>query len=251
MTLFELWDLTSYIAGKFPSAGVVPPSRFNLLLPQVQDELYQAAVKGREIPMLDRFKKSATLVPGEDSIAALPEDYRRILSAVALGIADDSAAVAVPWTRTMEIVGEAEYAMRQGNAMYRALELPFAKIQDGCLYPVPTNITTITIDYLRAPTTPYLDWCQLESNLNKIVYVPEGATIIENQVTGNYDLMQGATVLQANVYKTMGADVYTSQTIELDWEEQYHYRFVSLLLGKIGVNLGEFEVAKYAETMPR
>ena len=102
MTLYQLWDLASYIAGKFPQGGAIPPSRFNILLPECQDEFVQsclneiiAASANQELynkvlsttPLMP-FKETDSILPSITGIGTLPADYLRYIDVYSTAYSD-------------------------------------------------------------------------------------------------------------------------------------------------------------------
>ena len=266
MTLYQIWDLVSYIAGKFPSGGAIPPARFNLLAPQVQDEWYQQllgevmAASANQM-VLDKILSTTPLIPFKQTIlmaaggegnSPLPIDYNRYISAQTkyAGI-NNSGGTKV---RKIDIVSDDLFAKKRGDIFTRAGITPFAKINSYGVWVVPFDIEDYTLDYFRKPDIPFMDWCQDGDNPNRIIYMPVGSAIYESNTQEVYELRLGATVINANVIRdglTTGGPgaAYASKTVELEYDNQYHYHFVYLMLAKCGVNLSEDLVVKYAMEM--
>ena len=261
MTLYQIWDLASYIAGKFANSGAVPPSRFNTLLPECQDEWYQSllnevvAASANE-QLLNRvlsstplqpFKATETLSP-VDGVSELPSNYRRYISAhTDQYVSSEGASSLMPW-RMIAIVSDELYASKRGDVLTRADIEPFAKIVGLNMHTVPFKHVP-TIDYFRTPLTPVFDYCQATDNPNRIIYMPAGSYIDEvNGINILYD--EDGNLLYTDVTKdTMNSLPFYSSTVELEWSDQHHHHFVFMVLAKVGVNIGEGEVEKYALLM--
>lgn len=271
MTLFQLFDLVSYIAGKFSQGGALPPARFNILLPQCQDEFVQSCLNDIMVtsvnPMLySKVMSTTPLIPmkttrlltsGTFGECALPDDYLRYIKAKTIySIGNNSGAKR---TRSIDIISDSEFVERQNDVFARAGFKPFAKIAGTQIEVVPMDIEDFNLDYFRYPVVPYMDWVNDGDNPNKIVYLPAGSVLKVQSpaVDDYYDVYQGTTLIYSNVYKSglvfgpSATYAYASTSVELEFESQYHYRFVSMILSKVGINLGEIEVSKYAETMPK
>lgn len=260
MTLYQIYELVNYISGKFVSGNAIPPARFNILCPQSQDELVQGMLRGilaastspelysqvmNTTPLLP-FKKSEAFTPDlTDGSSSLPDDYLQYIDAFATAYAENNTSIVMP-VRQIEIVSEKSFAERRGDITYMFDTFPFAKITGGKLYIIPFNYLP-TLEYFRKPAVPFLDYCQETVNMTRIIYMPVGSYI----QTGNlYD--SADQLLYTGVTKQVGGVVpalYRSQTVELEWGSEFHYKLVYPILAKAGVNLGEGEVEKYAIQM--
>jgi len=257
MTLYQLFDLTSYIAGKFPQGAAFTPTRFNLLLQQVQSEYYDKC--WRELvaasvndTMYDKvlsttpllpFKKTATLTIATDGTATLPGDFADYITLYSVSDNDPMAGVGVIRFRKIDIVNDELFNRRRGSVFTRAGVQPFAKITDGGVTVVPNDIATTELDYLRTPATPYMDYCTYTDNPSAVLFMPTGSAVHADD----------AQILC--LYSTAGALLYqgvlkdaplTSQTVELEWAPKDQWEFVYLILEKIGINLSAAQVTQYA-----
>lgn len=95
----------------------------------------------------------------------------------------------------------------------------------------PTSISSITIDYLKIPANPLLDY-YIDSN-GLYVYLLEGAI--------------GVSVPSGAVYSdgTPGPTSVNSLTIDLEWSEETLPIIVNALLQKAGIILGEQMAVEY------
>lgn len=261
MTLYQIFDLCNFIAGKFPSGGSILPSRFNLLLSQVNNEYFQSCLKiDSASPALLPFKKTDTITANEVGVATLPSDYKQFIEASSEVLYDENAGLSIPNFRPITLVDDKEFNIRRQNVFTRADIFPFAKCSNGNLYVIPYNIGSFTLGYFRLPLDPVSDWCQDALNPTKTIYMPTGSVILGNDVTENtFDLYDkpgtGRVLLYSNVTRTGLSPwtefgiAYTSTTIEFEWDVQYHYHLVYLLLSKIGIPLSEDKVVQYAVAM--
>ena len=266
MTLYQLWDLASYIAGKFPNGGAIPPSRFNILLPECVDEYVQtclneiiAASASQELynkvlsttPLIP-FKKTDSVVPDNGTgIGTLPTDYLRYIVAHSTTNYTVGSSVPAQLGAKIDIVNDEQFTARRYSIFTRADIQPFGKIVAGNIAVVPFNVGAFTLDYFRKPTTPVMDWCIDTLNPTKMVYMPAGSYI---QVVGVTNILYDSNddVLYSGVTKgNMTYLPFPSATVELEWGTEYQYKFVFMLLQKIGVNLSEDTVLKYAMEMSK
>jgi hypothetical protein len=269
MTLYQIWDLASYIAGKFSSGGSVPPARLNFLLPQVSDEYFLSLMneivaasvndellnKILSTTPLRPFKKSVDISASSGGVATLPTDYNRYITLrQRFGTDGDTALPSPPSaqtkTRRIDIVSEEEFARRQGSIFTRGAVHPFAKVSNTAFMIVPYDIGSVNLEYFRPATIPFFDWCQDATNPNKIIFMPVGSRVyLDDALSPNlYD--SNDVLLYTGVTKS-GTYPIASQTVELEFESQFHHRFVYFILTKIGINLSEELVAKYALEMSK
>ena len=245
MTLYEIYSLVNYISGKFPSGGTIPPSRFNSLLVQVQDEYWSSCISVfRQSGDLTRtpliaFKHTDMLTLSAMGGGDMPADYGEYIVAHSIEGGRQ---------REVAIIGDVEFGRRKNDVFTRASVKPFARIDHGGIWVVPYDTAEVTIDYFSRPATPYMDVCQSAANPALIYYMPEGSYMAD--VGGVYYLYDvDDNVLASNVAKTVNVLPYTSITVELEWPTKDHYRFVYMILSKVGINIGEKEVAQYAMQM--
>lgn len=270
MTLWALIELTNYIAGKYPSGQTITPERLNLLLPDIQDELYgeemdtllKMAAGGDNtllafyLPQsyLKPFKENDNVQVGNTGIATLPTDYVRFLSVYTS--TPDIAGNEV--RRIVDVVSEAEFNARCGSALTRPEINPFAKIMANNLMIVPYTVGYANLDYLRRPTTPYFDFVQPSTNPTNIIYLNAGNSVetanaalsLFDVYADEYSNSNGDDPLYTNVYYSLPAYAgvnYRARTRELEWDEWMHYKFVSRLLAFVGINLTAEQVEQFAQ----
>ena len=290
MTLFQIWNLASYIAGRYESGGAIPPSRLNLLLPMVQDEWYQALLneviaasaseallsKVMSTTPLKPFKTYADITMDGGGLGLLPDDYRRYVTAYTTADNDPVVLAQSPAIRKVDIVSDELFVKKQRDVFSRPAVTPFGKITSAGLHVVPYDVLGVRLDYFRTPVAPYFDYCQDALSPSIIIYMPEGSYVsdkpypeitpgpdptdppsIDAPTTTVFNLYLrvgafGSQLSRANVIKPeMTGTIYFSLTKELQWESQYLYRFVYLVLAKMGINLSEEMVTKYAMEMSK
>ncbi len=290
MTLFQIYNLASYIAGRYESGGAIPPSRLNLLLPMVQDEWYQALMNeiiaaSADPALLNKVLSTTPLIPFKktedididaDGLGVVPSDYRRYIVAFTTSDNISDPLSQVPAIRKVDIVSDELFVKKQRDVFTRPKVTPFGRVSSDGLHVVPYDVLTVRLDYFSNPTTPYYDYCQDALSPSIIIYMPTGTYVsdkpypkitpgpdptdppsIDSATTVVYNLYQrvgafGSLLLKENVIKPeMTGTLYWSLTVELEWESQYLYRFVYFILSKIGINLSEKEIAQYAIEMSK
>lgn len=262
MTVFDLFELTNYLAGKFPQGSAITPAKYNLVLGQGTAEFYEAnhreivaARFNRELyniilsktPLLP-FKKSAVLTAGALGEATLPTDYYDYLTAQTIAFYQGTVGTArvVP----IEIVNDELFFAKQNSVTARAKIKPFGMVSGTTMTVVPYDTLDYTLTYLKKQTAPYMDYCSLTSNPTQVVFMPVGSYISPvNNINYLYD--SNDNVLASDVIKTMSALPYTSQTVELEWSEQYHHKLTWILLSKLGITIDEQKVVELALAMSK
>lgn len=264
MTLGVLLDKINYYSAKDKRGKTFKITEFNTLLPTVQDALYAEELGKllvgdvQNIPesrlsisplRVFKYQQSYTV---DDGNAAIPTDYVRYIS-----VSNDYHEVTV--------VTESEYNKRRTSVYRRPIIRPFCYFTATDIVPCPTNLGQLTLQYLRKPTTPYYDYCQDADTLNEI-FMPVGSFIAYDTGTSQYILYDPstATTLNDNVTKdgvvyvapsapvsggggTLSDALYTSLTVELQWEDIYHDQFVLAMLALVGINIDKAELTQYAE----
>ncbi len=234
MTLEEIKISVEKLVNKDVSGYTLTPTVFNLWVEMVNNEIYQAEWNDilkvsavENIPLrrlietsskLLPFKKTATL-----SSLALEIDYQYYTSAVALNGG---------FVRPLEILPDRDFDDLKINVLVDNLEeYPKAKIENGVLSVIPSDITVVSMSYLAKPVTPFYDYCV--DQYNNIVYMPVGSRIITSP--GTYDLVDsGGSVIKANVtHLTTSSYPYTSLTIELEFGGLYHPEVIKGIVDKV------------------
>lgn len=226
----------------------MPPARFNSLLPECQDEYFADRLRNDDDAALRPFYKTIgdDTVPMvvTDGVATLPEDYAAKGSGYYMY---GSEAVRINFVDNKEF----ERLLVHKNE-YPTDKYPIANILASTVRVRPSTVNYIRFNYLSKPVTPVFDWCYPVDNPTQIVNMPVGAYLVE-QSAGVYNLMYdngtSSVVLAENVGKDDGTDGYVSTTTELQWDKDYHWKLIYILLSKVGVNLSEQQVAQYAIAM--
>jgi hypothetical protein len=189
------------------------------------------------------FKESKVLTAGTFGEVNLPTDYLQHISAQTIYAgANNSGGNLI---RVIDIVSESEFAEKQSSIFTRADVFPFAKIFGSQIKVVPYDIEDFTFEYFRNPTLPYMDYCQDSASPTLMIYMPVGSSIYldDANVPSLYD--SSGTLIKSGVSKS-GTYPIESQTVELEWPEDVHWRFVYFVLVKCAINLSEDKVAQMA-----
>lgn len=246
MTLDALLTKLNYYSGKDKRGKTFKITEFNALLPTVQDALYAAELRAlvagdiQNIPLsrlsitpLRVFHDATTPVSVEDGVLSLPSDYRRFISV--------SSAY-----REVEVVTQRTFNDRRTSVLRRPAERPFCYFTGADIVLCPSVLSSVELQYFRTPTTPYYDYCQDASTMNE-VYMPVGSVVRADEpgVYGLYD--SSNNLIRMSVTHSSGVYPHTSTTVELEWEDIYHDRFVLAMLAMVGINIQMNDLTQYAE----
>lgn len=184
-----------------------------------------------DVKDLRRFVKSEALsvnhvlVGGINSArASLPDDFKYELGCTANMV-------------NVELLSSTLLHKYRGSVLNgNPEESPKAFVGGGYMEVVPNDLTGLVLTYLRTPAKPFYDFC-IDENDNE-VFMPVGSYIIYNPNEDETELhASDGTFIIAPVIKQGISLPYTSQTVELDWDEINHVRFANNVAHKLGINL--------------
>ena len=204
------------------------PDEFNRTIRVVNEELYLDFVDGFEgdiessdtMGWFKEYDYNIALVAG---VGTLPDNYYQM-------IGKPKTSAVSPYYRA-DLVSSYEFACREEDYLTQPTTIhPVFRIggrdanEDLTINVAPTSIANIWIDYLRVPTTPYLDW-----------YV--------NNLTYNYTFLAETAVAQTvplgSTYRdgTAGIANVTSLTVNLEWSDEDLPLIMAKLREKVGIQL--------------
>ena len=246
MTLDSLFAKLNYYSGKDKRGKTFKITEFNALLPTVQDALYNSELNivtagnvtripesRLSITPLRVFQKSTSPSSIEDGVLSLPADYRRYISVSGN-------------YKEIEVVAQNTFNDRRTSVFRRPEERPFCYIAATDIVFCPNALSSVELQYFRTPTTPYYDYCQDASTLNEI-YMPVGSVVKADEpgVYGLYD--SSNNLIRMSVTHSSNSYPHTSTSVELEWEEIYHDKFVLAMLAMVGINIQMNDLTQYAE----
>jgi len=227
----RIWDIVHTILKKESRGNILKPDRFSDLLEQCNLEYYNQQYEkwaGSQL-ILDSLQpfivldEDVTFTAGSATIeSALDEDYKHLIAA---RHATSNAKVDVvspnewnEWIGDVVMTGTASYPLLTANST--ALKV------------YPASITSLTVSYLRKPTTPIFDYYY--DAQYKVQYLTEGQSA--------YTLLTGEV---GSGGETAGTEV-TSTSIDLEWNDFDIVNIISLILEKVAVSLSAPDIAQYA-----
>ncbi|MFA5638622.1 MAG: hypothetical protein WC961_07075 [Anaerovoracaceae bacterium] len=140
----------------------------------------------------------------------------------------------------IDVVTALEYSSRIADALTApSIEHPVCLLArdttsgESTLYVYP-QVTPIEVDYLRAPTTPFLDY-YVNDTTGVVTYLEEGDTDIA--------LPSGCTYRDG----TAGPDtIATSLTVDFEFGDDDKNALLNIFASKLGLQLRDADVVQYA-----
>jgi len=261
MKLDVLLNYLNFVSAKETEGESMPPLQFNIVMESVNIEVFEKEVEQfkalLEAPnvsignVIDKNLKirpfikdvSAALVPSAGRIT-LPDDFGMFLG---LSVKDTVTGV----YKIVQPVSNEKYMQIQQGVIVRSLDLPVFIYNRGDIQIAGKDYDRYLLHYVRIPVTPYFDYC-IDAVLIKYLYMNVGDYIGLNSITTQYELKNsGGTVLNDNVshsfYTGGGTGIYTSISVELEWGKKNHIFFAREMLIKMGINLRDQQLQRYAE----
>lgn len=205
MDLQDLWYMFQFIAEREGYGKEIVLEQFNAILKfadrELRNQLYgnENSENGFETSKKRtsslRFSKTSSTVALTAGSGNLPADYFQT-SSIRYGN-----------VKVWEVTDDG-YTERLDNAVLSpTAEYPIAKIGDGIITVYPTSIVSITLDYLKHPTSPQL---VLKSENGIYVYDP-------------------------------------SNSVQLDWAQEDYIDILRIMLGHLGISIGRNDIVQYVE----
>ncbi len=261
MTIKGILDFVNYISNKEQMGQSLTPENFNVLLAGFNikifnDELTQVEVmaKTQGIPMyralyaassLRKFRTLTTLQTDAQGIASLPTDYVHFTKL----LAQYNGAI-----RTIDVVSEEEMANKRSSMMETSLSIkPACTMYGTQVQFFPKDIghspnPNVELKYIKMPAIPNYDWC-ISNVTGSQVFMPVGSYVqtyggaTQNLYAANGDVLARDVELRVS----LGYLPYTSFTVELEWDEIFQWKLITLLLTAMGVNLKDEQIRSYKE----
>lgn len=243
-TLFEIKQFIDLVANKHGLGNTYDPIQYTYLLQYANDYLFGKKIKSAialinsggsvadkitELGSMKNFIEYSGAIASIGNRFVLPDDYRHWIS-----VSD------VTTLKNIDVVDESEYSLRRSNIYYNADQLPFCKITDEYIYPVPNDIAAAELVYFREPVEPNYDWCIVTATMEE-VYMPVGSYIAGTDLL--IDVPGIGTLLKSGVSHLYGHT--DSETEELEWDKDGILEIVDIILEKIGVRDRDQLLAQY------
>lgn len=258
MTLREILDFVNFNARKSQEGDTMNADEFNTLIATFNVQIFedefasvelQARAQGLSVYDLlytnsalrpFRIKTNITTAFG---LANLPADYSHYITFLAkFGVQE----------RIIEVVSEKVLNIKRTSLIESDPSIsPVVAIYANQMQFLPKTIgasVPIEMVYLKKPSTPFYDEC-FANDSNLRIYMPAGSYITAATFISNIPNLYSSdgTLLQLGVNHSQWSDasiieggpaqIYTSKTVELEWEERMHLIMIQHLLAVLGVSL--------------
>ena len=251
MTLGELYTYVKFIVNQDQLGDMPSPSDLNVILKNGNIKLFSdewlpvmSLHNEKGYPLSDlidntsslrRFVKTINVAQTIAGPYTLPTDYNHYLSI--------SFVINNVW-RDCDVLSDRKYNKKREDVfIVPPTEKPYSNISEGKLHIIPLIPHKINLKYVRLPLQPVFDCCYT-SGLD-MVYMPVGSRIVASGGVNDLVASDG-TVMETDVqhYVPVLKLPYTSQSIELDWDETEHDKFAEILISMISYRNRELQMAQ-------
>ena len=228
MTVCEILRYIRYMANKPQKGNALSPQEYNLSLQDANvfvfnDELSKFNT-GDVIPeVLRRFLTPITAGTITAGVYTLPSDFAEIAT-VAFTVSVGGA------VKLGRFVSDSAASRMRTSTVYKLQENPIAVMRSGTVQVYPTNAADFQFQYLREPLQPVYDY-YMDANLNEVCLAYGQSYTLGAGETGSDGTTSGGV---------------TSNTIELDWDNEIHPRIVSYIARDLGLNIREGDLVQFA-----
>lgn len=239
MTVAEIYNLTNTLLRKEIKGNTFSPNEFNLILEDVDDRFFrdksEEYFSKNQNASVDDIYSTRLLRP-------LISTDTSLNSPITMTSAGDLTSNLAYWVnaydatanKQINLVKEETLNSRLMSLLDDPLEYyPVAVIRGDDAYIYPSNLSNITLVYIRYPLTPKYDY-YIDVNGN---YVPLASGATHVWATGEID-SSGTT-------HTIGDPNYNSTTQELEYDRDIHPEFATRVLERAGVRMTNDMLAQY------
>jgi hypothetical protein len=247
MLLKDIYTNITTMLSSDGNDGVVTLDRFNTFLPIIQDELIRAKIEEQyrvsplgELPgeavysskIIRNLIVAQSVTRSTDYFTfPLTTDSGYTLTYALLYFLGAHTSTAYNgMVREIKMVSDKKLRKLMGNLLEPNIsENPVVLLRQGLLHVYPSNITSISISYVRRPVAPLLDY-YINASKERVFMT---AGLEYNVTTGS-------------IYKDGTTGVKTSATKELEIPEDFHPEFQDKLLERLSLVLNDQFRVQYA-----
>ena len=224
MTNNDLYNLLLHILRKESKGLAVSPDAFSDFLKVENLTLFNDYVRIFETTRivsdaLRPFKATSTRTLTAGNVSA-PSDYAHMTAMHVGGT-----------TTLIDELTDEEWVFRQDDELTQpTTSYPIARLDATYLYVLPATVTSITVYYLKNPTTPFFDY-YIDANL-----------AIQYLTVGQSYALQASEVYRDGTTSGTKASI----SVELEWDDTNKIKVLHRILTKLGVSMDEQLVAQYS-----
>lgn len=222
MTLNEGWNFLNAILNKDKSGNALTPDEYNVLLEAHIFDFVKAKVLEHRSFVTQGGKDEVIFTAS--LLDALSTQSTPTLSSGTFPIPNDLLYLESMYgtynatRKQVEVISPSERARRQSNWMSKPIAYyPIAIITDTTCRFFPSNMTAITLNYIKKPTIPVYDY-YVDADYNIQYLVASGSHALTTGERGSAGQSSGTV---------------NSLTVELNISEDTHMQFFSYMLDKI------------------
>lgn len=241
INLDQLLKYCNFLINKSQAADAISPDEFNVVLPVVNQEVFNDQIKKvlqvyGQPSFLDAYKNSYlrdcediyTNNDINDTYEALPTGFEMYVSA--------KAKIATGWVPVRFI--ESVNAFNNVDGMVTANDEYVSAWIVGSGLHFNNPVEKLQMIYIKNPVNPFYDYCLYEY---EAIFLPVGA-IVEHNGGGSYTYDNNVfiynNVTQGYLGQFVGMD-YNSRTVEFTWNDKLIPQITNLIFEKMGINIRE------------
>jgi len=243
MTIQQIIDAANSMINKEQAGYVLKPSRVTSIMNVLSNKYFTDEYahlmdtirsQGMKIEELLRLDHPLNVFIKEEDISSdlvVGTDY-------VWGLACYSQVAKDGTIKPVELVDRKRFeSVRTGLIRRNPSYNPYAVVYlDGSEFKVetlPSDITSLKMWYIRKPSEPFYDYC-IKTSSDNIIYMP-----VDSVIKSDGHLYDSSdNVLEQDVeHPTATVFPYTSQTTELEWNDNYHQKFVFGLVEWAATNM--------------
>lgn len=237
--LDQLLKYCNFLINKSQVADSISPDEFNVVLPVVNQEVFNDQIKKvlqtfGQPGLVDAYKNSYlsdcediySETDTNDSFFALPTGFNMFTSL--------KVKIGNRWMPVRQISSMDAYNNSDG--------MNGANDEDITAWIVGRNIylnsvvNEVKMIYIKSPDNPHYDYCM---NGYDILYLPEGVSVVYNEQTWDVTI-NGVTYQSVTPgYGYWTGSSYTSQSKEFAWNDKLIPQITNLIFEKMGINIRE------------
>lgn len=231
----------NFIATKENSGETLTPEQFNLILPVCHQELFNIErTRWEATQVISDVLGPFEVVKGGDNVplrvdngfAEIPQDYMYHSSMYYKRIVGSKGLDPEIHERPIEVLTDAQFSSRLGSYIVSEKKWPYCTYRTTKIEFRPKNIDYVHYAYLKKPIDPVLDYYINSSGGEVFLDVGENHT----WKSGEFDSSGNS----GNV-----GNIYTSKTVDVQFEQNAFLHLARLVLMKVGINLKYFELTQF------
>ena len=260
MTIEQIYDYVLFLSNKDEKSGDVVPDDFNNIINAVNLELveFEWALLMSTVKMtgtslerllynnnfLNLFTVTETVPVINDNLIDYEPDFFKLIKLLQVS----------PTIVDIELVNEIDLARRRAGVADRAINLhPVCVLREEGIHIFPAYPATkpgydIEVTYVRMPQTPFYDYYIDSNDVRK--YFAEDDWAIWDSGSSSWKIYSANVLIASNCRYPNARNTQESNfslSLELEWWEGAHIRFINRVLEKMGIPLSQADLEQYSQ----